>query len=200
MGGLDSPTRMLRRDSPPSVCVYPSKVARGRPDHRLRHAEQDVRPHDVDDVIEHRRAIHQVDERLVVGQEVAPVHETGRVQVLGVVEPAVVTPRQLRSAVRFPSRHRADAVYLARKELDLIGVKHPFQVKVTVRCPLSALFGSQFMHGFVPAGQDTTFAPRGGRVQPAQYGSRPLLLSTTSPANGAMHGTPAVPRPVSGEV
>ena len=117
------------------------------PDDRLGHAEQDVRAHDVDDVIEHGRPVDEVDEALVIGQELAPIHEAVGVEVRGMVHPAVVADGQFRPAIRLVAGQLPEAVHLVAVEVDLVRVEHLLEVQVAIHPPLPALFGTQCLHG-----------------------------------------------------
>ena len=134
-----------QRFAPIRVGVAGEAVA-GRARDGLRHAEQDVRPHDVHDVVEDGRAVDEVDEGLAVAQEFAPVHEAVRVEVRRVRHEAVVADGQLRAAIRLIARQFPHPIHLACEEGGLIRVEHAFQVQVAIHLPLLALRRRQGLH------------------------------------------------------
>ena len=119
-------------------------VARGAHD-RLRHAEGEVRAHDIDDEVEHRRMVDEVDEGLVVGEQVAPVHEGFRVLVRALLDPAVMAPRQ-HARQRLVARALADLVDPVREQGHLVGRQRSFDQQVAVDIPVASLFGRQCLH------------------------------------------------------
>ena len=120
----------------------------GRAHDGLGHGEQDVRPHDVHDVVEHRRGVDQIHERLVVFEQVAAVHEAARVEIAGVRLPGIVADGQVLALarVRLPAGHGADAVHFGAEERHLLGVEHALQVQVAVGLPLPPFFRRERMH------------------------------------------------------
>ena len=119
MGRLVSVTRTSRCPSPPSVWVKPSKPSPEARTIACDHAEGQVRPHDVDDQIEHRRVVDEVDEGLVVGEQVAPVHEGLGVLVGALLDPGIVTERK-HIELRLVARLLADLVDLGGEEGHLV--------------------------------------------------------------------------------
>ena len=143
MGRLDSAMRRRRSASPPSVWgVALEAVARGAHD-RLGHAQADIRPHDVDDEVEHRRVVDQVDERFMVVYEVAAVHERFGVGVDGALDPPVMAQGL---AHGLPSGLFAQRVDLARVKRHFVRRQGGLEDEIAVARPPAALGFGQFPH------------------------------------------------------
>ena len=129
-------------------------LGRGAHD-RLAHRELDVRTHQVEDEVEHARPVDQVDERLVIGEQVAAIHEGFRIGV-GLIDPGIVATRQL-ARRRLVARLPAHAVDLPGEEVHFGRAERAFELQVTVDGPLLALRLGQSpcgigQHAVLPAG------------------------------------------------
>jgi hypothetical protein len=111
-------------------------LGRGAHD-RLAHRELDVRAHQVEDEVEHARPVDQVDERLVIGEQVAAIHEGFRIGV-GMIDPGIVATRQL-ARRRLVARLPPHAVDLFGEEIDFRRAERAFELQVAVDGPLLAL-------------------------------------------------------------
>ena len=122
------------------VGVARERLGRGAHD-RLAHRELDVGAHQVEDQVEHARPVDQVDEGLVVGQQIAAVHEGFRVRI-GMIDPGIVAARQLawRRLVAWLRPHPVD---LPGEELHFRRAERALELQVAIDRPLLALLFGQ---------------------------------------------------------
>ena len=135
-GRLVSVTRMaLLRLAAVGVDVAGEHVGRGAND-RLAHRELDVGAHQIEDQVEDRRPVDQVDERLVVGQQIAPIHE--RVPVLVGRSPGIVAALQL-GRRGLEARLGAHVVEQVGEEVHFRRAERALDLQIAVDGPLLAL-------------------------------------------------------------
>ena len=94
-----------------------AKVVMGGTHDRLRHGELDIGSHDIDDQVEDSRLVDEVYERLMVGEQVAPIHERGGVWIR-MIDPCVMAKWQV-TARRLVARQQAYSVKFVAEKLDL---------------------------------------------------------------------------------
>ena len=117
------------------VDVAREHVGRGAND-RLAHRELDVGTHQVEDQVEDRRTVDQVDERLMVRQQIAPIHEG--IPVLVGKLPGVVAALQLGRG-GLEARLGAHVVEKIGEEVHFGRRERAFDLKIAVDGPLLAL-------------------------------------------------------------
>ena len=129
-----------------SVRVREAGKFRGRgPNDGLRHAEDDVGPHQLQDPVEHVGPVDHVQEGLRVPHDVPPVHErVGVVRGRVALHPGVMAARHVRRGL--PSRLMPDRVDQPAVQRNFAGTQCSLQVDVTVYRPLAALLIGQGRH------------------------------------------------------